>query len=172
MGAGALALQAAGMGMSVGSSMNQADAQKNALNYETQVAANNAIIGNYKAGIDQQVGAQQEQSSRLQTAQLFGSQRATMAANGIDMANSGSATDILATTKYMGERDALTIQDNTAQRVWADKNNAAAYLSEAGASRAASDSINPTMTGVGTFLTGAGSFASNWYKYNQQTMRA
>lgn len=158
----AMAVQGAGAGFSMIGSMNAAGAQQDALNYQAQVAANNAIIAGYQASIAKDVGETQEQNSRLRTADLYSTQRASMAANGIDLGE-GTATDVLASTKYMGERDALTIRDNTANKVWALQNNAQNFLNDAAATRATADSINPFMSGAGSLLTSAGSVAKSYY---------
>lgn len=168
MGTSALALQAAGVGYSTVSAYNQAKTQQGVLDYEAAVAGNNAKVAGYQADVAQQVGANEEQNARLKTADLFGAQRADMAANGIDLGE-GSATDIQATTKWMGERDVATIKNNTAQQVWALKNQQAGYLAEQQATRAARASINPLSTAAGTLLTGAGSFAANKAKMPKAT---
>ena len=109
------------------------------------------------------MGDQQLNNSELRSAQLFGTQRATLAANGVDL-GSGSANEVLATTKYMGERDALTIQNNTANQVWGYKTQGQNYTSEAAADSATANAINPRMAAATSLLGGAGTVASNWYK--------
>ena len=158
-----LGLQAFGAGASAFGSYNTATAQKSVLNYESSVATNNATLANYQANVAQQVGDQQLNNSELRSAQLFGTQRATLAANGVDL-GSGSANEVLATTKYMGERDALTIQNNTANQVWGSKTQGQNYTSEAAADSATANAINPRMAAATSLLGGAGTVASNWYK--------
>lgn len=158
--------QAAGVGMSAVGSYNQASAQRGALNYEAGVNANNAKIADWQAGLAEQNGAVQEENQRLKTAAMFGTQRAALGANGVDL-GSGSANEVLATTGLMGERDALTIRDNAARQAWAYRNQATGYLSEAATARSAADAINPTLSAGGSLLTGVGTVASSWYKYNR-----
>lgn len=159
-------MQGLGVGMSMMGAYRQGVAQQGAINYEAQVAQNNAKIAEYQASQEKIIGEQQEQTQRLKTAQVFGDQRAAMAANGVDLGE-GSPNEVLATTKFTGERDALTIRDNAARRAWAYQNNAAGYTSEAAADRAASGSINPLMAAGTSLLTSGSTVASNWYKYNQ-----
>jgi len=156
MGMGALALQGAGVGMSMMGAMNQGEAQKQALGYESTVASNNAIVASYQADVAKEVGAQQTQASEFKTSALYGEQRAQLAANGVDL-GTGSATDVLASTKYMGMRDVMTIQDNTNRQVWADQVAASGFKGEAAADAAAGRQINPGLMGATTLLTGAGS---------------
>ena len=137
---------------------NQAQGQKNMLGYEAQVAGNQAAIAGYQAEIAQQTGATREQDSRLQTAQQFGSARAHMAASGVDLGQ-GSATDVLASTEYMGERNALMIRDDTNRQVWNDRNRQAMFQADQKAKLAQADAVNPDMAAFGSLLGSASSFA-------------
>jgi hypothetical protein len=162
----ALALQGTGTALSTVGSFNQASTQAGVLNYESQVAGNNAIYAGYQASIAKEVGEQQVQTSEMKTTQLEGAQTATLAANGVQL-GSGSAQDILASTKYMGARDALTIQDNTNRRVWALGTEAANYQSESALDKSLSDRVSPLTAAGSSLLTGAGSVAQSWYRMNK-----
>lgn len=135
----------------------KAQTQKNALNFEAQTYANQAAMAGYQAQIAQQVGAVKEQNSRLQTAADFGKQRAQLGASGIDLGQ-GSATDVLASTEYMGERDAMMIRDDTNRQVWQDRNQQAMYQTQQQADLARMNAINPEMAAFGSLLGSAGSF--------------
>jgi len=150
-----------GAGLSAMSARNQAQGQKNMLGFEAQVAGNQAAIAGYQAEIAQQVGASREQDSRLQTAQQFGSQRARMAASGVDLGQ-GSATDVLASTEYMGERNAMMIRDDTNRQVWNERNQQAMYQTQQRAKLAQADAINPDMAAFGSLLGSAASFAGKF----------
>lgn len=52
--------------------------------------------------------------------QTVGSQRAALAAQGIDV-NSGSAAEVQLDTKAMGEKDAMTIKNNAWREAWGYK---------------------------------------------------
>lgn len=54
---------------------------------------------------------------RVRTGQAIGSQRAALAANGIDV-NSGSAAQLQDDTAMLGEMDALTISNNAAREAY------------------------------------------------------
>lgn len=162
----AVGLGAAGTVMGAFGAQNSANSQKATLGYEAAVARNNQTIANYQSDLAVQNGAIAEQNQRLKTASIAGDQRAALAANGVDL-GTGSATEVLATTKYMGERDALTIRDNAARQAWAYKNQAAGYGAEAAADLATSDAINPDMAFASSLISGAGQVAGGWYKYNK-----
>ena len=145
---------------------NKAAAQQATLAYEASVAKNNQTIANYQGGLAVQNGQIMAENQQLKTAQTTGDQRAAMAANGIDL-GTGSATDVLATTKFMGERDALQIQDNAARQAWAYRTQAQGYGAEAAADTAIGDSISPS-TAMATSLIGSASqVANSWYQYNK-----
>lgn len=161
-----MGLQGFGAGWSMMGAYNQAVAQQNSLEYMAQVAANNAIVAGYQASIAKDVGATQEQNSRLRTGQVYGAQRAALAANGIDLGE-GSATDVLTTTKYMGERDALTIRDNASRTAWAYEQQGKNYQSQANAYQAQADNISPFASAAGSLLTSAASVASSYLGYKK-----
>ena len=167
--AGAMAgMSWAGVGMSVMGAYNKANAQKATLDYEAAVARNNQTIANYQADITQRNGERMEQAQQLKTANLMGDQRAAMAANGVDL-GTGSASEVLATTKFMGENDALTIRDNTARQAWALREQGKGYGAEAGADSAISGSIDPFMTASTSLLTEGSRVAASWYNYKKAT---
>ncbi len=157
-------LDAFNAGFGAVSARTQAQGQKNLLGYEAQVAGNQAAIAGYQAEVAQQVGAAREQDSRLQTAQSFGAERAHMAASGVDLGQ-GSATDVLASTEYMGERNAMMIRDDTNRQVWQDRNQQSMYQADQKAKLAQMDAINPDMAAFGSLLGSASSFAmGQWGK--------
>lgn len=127
------------------------------------VAANNAKLAEWQAQDAITRGQRSEQAQRMKVAQLKGSQRASMAARGLDLGE-GSALSILQDTDYMGEVDATTIRDNATREAWAYRNQAAQYKSQA-------DSMSPFGSAFGTLLTGAGSVADSWYRRNSAGAR-
>lgn len=90
-----------------------------------QEAANSqAELADYNAGVaDLQAkdaivrGAHDESRFREGVDQMVGQQRAGIAASGVDV-NSGSAVDVQADTRHLGELDALTIRTNAAREAW------------------------------------------------------
>lgn len=104
------AAQFGGMGMKAGSAYTSAMAQQGANRANAQIAE-------YQAGQAIQNGQTNVGTSRLRVAQVKGEQRAALAANGVDLGE-GSATDVLASTDMLGDRDAATIMDNALRTAW------------------------------------------------------
>lgn len=126
-------------------------ARKNMLNLDAQIAdwqSSQALFS----------GQAQEEASRMQTGSLFGRQRAQLAANGVQL-GSGSALDLLSSTKFIGDVNATTIHNNALRTAWGLQTQATIDRSAAGA-------LNPSLSGMTTLLGGAGSVAGSWYRYN------
>jgi hypothetical protein len=132
--------------------------KNNILGFEAQQYANQAAIAGYQAQLDQQAGALREQDAQLQTAGQFGASRARLAASGIDLGQ-GSATDVLASTEYMGERQAMMIRDDTNRQVWQDQVQQIQAQAQQQYKLAQANAINPDTADFGSFLGSASSFA-------------
>ena len=120
-------------GASAYSAYDQSQAQKAQLNYQADVDAYNAKIAqnNQKMQADKrsdaiQRGAIETQRRMQQKAALIGKQRASLAANGVDV-NQGGALDLLATTEFTAQQDANTIQSNAAREAWGHDVSASNY---------------------------------------------
>ncbi len=151
-------LYGADAGFGAMSARRNAQGQKNMLGFEAQQYANSAAIAGYQAQLDQQAGDMREQTAQLQTAAQFGADRAHMAASGIDLGQ-GSATDVLASTEYMGERQAMMIRDDTSRQVWQDRVQQSQYQAQQQYKLAQMNAINPDMAGFGSLLGSGASFA-------------
>lgn len=121
---------------------------------EKTVAQNNAQLVEWQAQAALKRGAQQEQQHRMKTAALKGTQRAAMAAAGLSLTE-GSPLEILTSTDYMGEIDALRIRENAAQDAWAARAGGAGYAAQA-------SSTNPAMSAATSLLTNADSVSTWW----------
>jgi len=126
-------------------------------------------------------GQREEQKARIATANLKGKQRATLAANGVDL-GAGSAENIQTTTDVMGEIDASTIAANAVMSAWGYRTQASnvkaqALIDDANAktsitnlnnqartSRSASSAISPETSAFTSLMGGAGQVAASWYK--------
>jgi hypothetical protein len=144
---------------------NAAQAERNAAEFNAQVANNNAIIAAQQRSSTLQQGEVEAHKSMRDQAQMIGAQRAQMAANGIDLTQ-GSAQDILASTKFLGGIDVNTIQSNAARQAWGyevqgmnDKNAATMETWKA-------NSINPSQIGAmaagSSLLSSIGGAASTY----------
>ena len=146
-------------------SYQTSSAEKQSTAYQASIAANNAILAQDKATSAENVGQQQVQDQDLKTAQTFGMQRANLAANGVDLGE-GSATDILASTKMMGNRDAATIQDNAMRQAWGYQTQAADFQSNATALTNISNSIRPGNAALSSLVNSAPMVSNAWRSYN------
>ncbi len=144
------------------SAYQSAQAEKKGYEYQAAIADNNAQIAEWEAQDAIQRGQTEEQNQRLKTASVYSSQRAAMAANGVDLTE-GSPVDVLTSTKYLGERDALTIRDNSLKQAWGHRTQAATDRANATALRWQRDQISPFMRAGTSLLTSAGNISEKWY---------
>lgn len=146
-----LALSAAGTGATIYAQQEAASAQKDAANYDAQVAANNALQA-------QQASDYEATRIRDKNRRLLASSVAATAKNGIQL--SGSSQDVLYDSSVQGELDAMAALYTG--KVSANAQEAQARLSRMkSASIGASQGINAAGTalgGVGSGLAQYGSF--------------
>ena len=147
-----IAMQGMGAVSSAVGAYNSASMQKDALGFAASMADLNARVSEQGAQVELQRGEREYQSSRLKTAGLKGRQRASLAANGVDL-GVGSAAEILTSTDVMGEIDANTIQANAVRSAWGYRAQATNYKNEAQMKRAGASSISPGMAAFSTLLT-------------------
>lgn len=162
-----LAIAAVGALSSSQASSKQAAATQQSEEIQAQTQANNATIANWDASDAITRGQQQAQQSQQNTASLASTQRATMAANGLDLTQ-GTPANILASTKYQGQLDTNTIQANAARQAWGYANQANNATTNSQLLNFGAGQINPTQAGQTTLLGGAGQVASSWYGLNKQ----
>lgn len=158
MGIGA---SAAGAIMSAGGAYQQAQGQRSALQYQASVARSNAVLAGHQASDAITQGQTVEGNQRLKTGQMAGRQRAQMAANGVDLGE-GNASDILTTTKLMGERDALQIHDTAMMQAWGYRTQQQSFLDDAARGEGAADAISPWLAAGTSLLTGASQVSTSW----------
>lgn len=151
-------------------SMAEAQANIDDINADTsEFAAQQAIIA----------GQRNEQNVLLKGAQLKSTQRAEMAANGIDLSQ-GSAQNILTSTDVMTREDAKQVALEATRAAWGLRTQATNYKSAAGVSRAqgqaavlqgyaqaaglnaTASAISPSMAGASSLLTSAASIGGQW----------
>jgi hypothetical protein len=175
-----IALVAASIGASAAAARNSAKAQQQSLLYDSKVADNNAIIADNNKQLSEwealdamRQGYLDVQANQMQTAAVKSSQKAALAANGIDI-NEGSANDILSTTDWVSAVDQQTIRDNALRTAWGYRtqvldygNRAAATRDSANNLRGGAASISPNAAAGTTLLSGAGQVGSMWYMMNK-----
>ena len=150
-----------GAGVSALGQYQQASAAKGAAKYQASVASANAKVAEFKA--QDAVDRAQVEAENLgrQQAALRGKQKATIAANGIDLA-SESAGSILNATDFYGLADQKTATDNGAREAWGYRTQGANYQAEAQMQRNRASSISPFGSMATSLLSSAGSLADKW----------
>ncbi len=140
----------------------------------------NASISETQARMQTQIGQREEQQLRLRSRQLKGSQRASIAASGVDL-GVGSAARVLATTDYMTEVDASEIRANAARQAFGyrvqavnqkfaamtAKAQGTSYRAGSAFSSVAASGISPLGSAATSLVGGAGQVASAWYNFKK-----
>jgi hypothetical protein len=164
----AFAMSAIGTGMSVIGQANRAQGDAAQANYMAQVARNNQIVADRNATLALQQGQVQEDRQRLKTAQVLGSQRASLAAQGGDV-NTGSNLDLLGDTARSGEGDVQAIRSNAAQQAYGYQLQGASAGGQANLySTNAANTMANLPYGIGSsLLGGASSLADTWDRYSR-----
>lgn len=98
-------------------SYEQAQGQRSAGSAQRAMFEANARIADLQAQDAVLRGQEAARQKLVQTRGLIGSQRATLAAQGIDV-ESGTALDLQVETAGLGALDALTIRNNAAREAW------------------------------------------------------
>lgn len=98
-------------------SMMQAQGQQQNAGFQSGMLKQNAAFKNRTAEETLIAGDSAADWQRVRTGQAIGTQRSSIAANGIDV-NSGSAARLQDDTAMLGELDALTIQNNAAREAY------------------------------------------------------
>lgn len=162
VGTASLGLQGAGAASSTVGAYFASLGQKTALNSAAGVADINAGISEQAAQSTILAGQREEQKQKMATANLKGSQKASIAANGIDL-GSQSAVAALTSTDVLGEADANTIAANAVRSAFGYRTQATNYKNDALIKRSQASSVSPWMAAGTSLLTSAASIGSNYY---------
>lgn len=103
---------------------------------------------------------------RRKGAAAKGTQRARLAASGVDLTQ-GSALRILSDTDYLMAEDEATLRDNVENEARAYRLKAVGLQAEAGMAQFQAASINPTSMAATSLLTSAPRVAQSWYNMRQ-----
>jgi hypothetical protein len=158
-----LLLQGAGAGASAYGAYSSSQASKAAYNAQAQIAENNAQLAEWQAEDATARGSVAASDQGLKTNQLKGTQRARMAANGVDL-GVGSAQQILTDTDYFGAIDRARIVDNAAREAWGYRSQGTNFDSNANLLRQRAAAESPFLSAGTSLLTSAGKVSSNWYQ--------
>lgn len=140
--------------------------QKSNLVAQAAVADTNARISELGAQTELRRGNSQVGALTLKAGQLKSSQRARLAANGVDLGQ-GSAAEIQASTDIMKEVDVNTLTANAVQSAWGYRTQATNYTNEGITRRAAASGISPIGSAATSLMSSAGQVASSWYSLNK-----
>ena len=158
--------QAGGGIMSAVGGYFSASGQKASLKAQASIADTNARIAELGAQSALQQGQQQVAALTLQAGQLKSRQRASLAANGVDL-GVGNAAEIQASTDIMKELDMATVEANAVRNAWGYRTQAVNYQNEALMQRATAKGINPGATLASSLLGTATSVAGSWYGFKK-----
>lgn len=141
------------------SAYGSAQTQKQTAKYQAAVAENNQKAAEWQAQDAVQRGNAAADQARRKGTQTLGSQRAAMAAAGLDI-STGSALSILEDTDYFNQVDQATIRDNAAREAWGYKVQANNSAASAQMYNSTASNINPLFegvkAGVGSYYAGGG----------------
>lgn len=158
-------MQATGAVLGATSAFSNSKAAKGAAETNARIQELNAQMAEWQAEDAIARGDRAAGVSRMKTRQLKGSQRAALAANGVDL-GFGSALDILNDTDLFGEVDAETIRDNASREAWAIRQQAAGLKVDAAMFRSRAANESPLMAASTSLLTSAGRVADRWLTDN------
>ena len=149
---------------------SQSQDRKDMARYQAKVAENNATVAEWQAQDAEARGNRQAQEVRRKYAALMGTQRAALAARGLDISD-GSANATLQDTTYFSGYDEATTRANAAREAWGYRVRGANFTGDAGMLMSQSNAENPLLSAGlaagGTFFSGGGgSVAAKWYRGN------
>lgn len=144
---------------SVGSGVMSAVGQYQQGQVAKQVARNNATMAEYAAQDAQRRGEEEAQAIQRKASQLSGTQRALMAARGLDL-GVGTPAEILDQTDFFAEQDVNTSRFNASREAWSSRARGEQERLEGKyAAR------NANLQAFSTLLGTAGSVGEKWAKY-------
>ena len=163
-----MAATVVGGAVSAVGSMQQSKAQAGQAKYYAAVARNNEILAKRAADDARERGLVEELNQRIRTNQLVGRQRASLAANGVEV-GTGSAIDLVEDTLKIGETDALTIRANAERDAMGYLAQGADFKGEASLYDSSARNIRSALPFelAGTALATGGTVASQWYSFQQ-----
>lgn len=154
-------LQIAGAGFGAVSSYQSAQAQKSAAKYESAVASANAKTAEFAAQDAQDRGIREAEALGIQQNALRARQRATMAANGLDLA-SGTPQAVQDTADFYGLQDIETTANNANREAWSLKSRGQNFRTDAAMQSARAGAISPFSSAATSLLGSAATISSKW----------
>ena len=156
-------LQVAGVIQGMVGGFYAAKNQAASLKFQSDMSAINARMAEKSAQSILDQGQRQVGQLTMRAGQLKSSQRAAMAANGVDLGE-GSAAEIQASTDIMKDMDALMISANAIRSASAARTQSVNASNQSLLQRTTANSISPFSAAGSSLLSGATSVASTWFK--------
>jgi hypothetical protein len=141
-----------------------------ALNAQSATAERNAQALEADARDATRRGTLAEARRRGEGARAIGTQRASLAARGIDLGASGSL-DSLGDIYDITEVDALMLRDNAARESYSIQRRADTVRGEGRAAGVMAGAIRPVGSAASTLLGSSGTVAQGWYRYADETKK-
>lgn len=163
-----LALGAASGAVSLFGALTKANNTITADNAQADQLTTNAVNAEQAAASAVTNGISTAANTQTKGAQTVASQRAAMAANGIDVTAAGTAQNVQNSTQFVTDQNVDTITANAARAAMGYTQQEQSDISNAAAYRAAASSVSPVLSGATSLLTSATGVASNWYR-NQRS---
>lgn len=147
-----LAASIASTGLAAAGAWQQSETQQKIADANAKQADINA-----QSAID--AGERDAQAVQRKASQVTGAQRAGMAAKGLDIADTGTATDLLDQTSFFAAQDVATARTNARKQAYNFQAQGAGFQAQA-------EGYSPLMAASTSMLGGAGQVADKWYRYN------
>ena len=138
--------------------------KRSALRFQADMADINSRIDELGAQGELLKGERAVADLTRKAGALKGTQRASMAANGIDL-GVGSAAEVQASTELMKENDKNTIMANAVRSAWGYRMASTNETAKGLIDNASADSISPLGMAGASLLGSAGTVAQSWYTY-------
>ena len=161
-GGASLGMSAIGaVGSAIGA-YQQAKSVRSQLRYQAAMAEINSRLAETSAQQALQQGQQQIAASTMKYGAVKSSQRAAMAANGVDL-GVGSAAEVQASTDILKEIDKNSIEQAAIRTAFGYRAQGTNYQNQALMDRTSASSISPASSFGSTLLGGATKVAGLWY---------
>lgn len=161
-----VALTGAGIATNTVGAYWSAKNSKIALEGQAAIAQSNARIAELSAQSALNQGQREVGRLTLKAGQLKSSQRAALAANGVDL-GAGNAAELQASTDIMKEIDRNTVEANAVMSAWGYRTQAMNFENEALVKRATARAISPGAAAASSLLSNSGQVAASWYSMNK-----
>lgn len=150
-------------------SEKKADAEAQADMYKAQVARNNAIIAERKAGQTREAGGIEAENNDLKTKSKIAEATVVQAANGLDV-NTGTNVDVRNSMADLGRLDTLTIISNAAKKAQDFEVQAMNFNAEGQLDTMAAENAKEAgdINAASSLISGAGSVADKWLGFSQK----